>query len=173
MNVLTVLAFHVAALSLVAFGGISTLAPELHRLFVIDHAWMNEQQFLALYAISQAAPGPNMLFIALYGWQVAGILGGAVATLALCAPSSLIAFVFESHLARYRQARWNIVFRHALPPLTIGLMLATGVLFIRGIHPNLAALVLVSATVGITLLRRWNPLWLLAAGAVLGAAGYI
>ena len=52
----------------------------MHRYLVEANGWMTDAQFAALYAISQASPGPNNLFVALFGWQVAGA-GGTFAAM--------------------------------------------------------------------------------------------
>ena len=62
------LLFHLS-LSLLAVGGAITLAPDLHRWLVNEHGWLTEAQFNQSIALAQAAPGPNVLFIAT-GWTV-------------------------------------------------------------------------------------------------------
>ena len=70
-------------LSLVSVGGINAVLPELKRQVVERHGWMSAADFAALYALAQAAPGPNMLVSTLIGWHVAGIAGALAATGAL------------------------------------------------------------------------------------------
>ena len=60
-------------LSLLSIGGANTTIPEFHRFLVLEHGWLSESRFVELYALSQAAPGPNMLFVALFGLQIAGL----------------------------------------------------------------------------------------------------
>ena len=62
-----------ALLSFVAFGGATALLPEMHRVVVENHHWLNDTTFTHLYAIAQAAPGPNVLVVTLIGWEVAGL----------------------------------------------------------------------------------------------------
>lgn len=89
---LRALATTFAALSLVSIGGPTATLPEIHRQVVSVLGWMDDQTFAHLFAISQIAPGPNILVVSLIGWQVAGFAGLMVATLASLAPSSLLAF---------------------------------------------------------------------------------
>jgi chromate transporter len=51
----------------------------MHRYIVDEHHWISDAQFTSSIAIAQAAPGPNVLFVATLGWSVAGPLG-AIAT---------------------------------------------------------------------------------------------
>ncbi len=67
-----------AQLSLLAFGGGNSILPEMQRQVVQVHQWMTARDFAALYALAQAAPGPNMLVSALIGQRVAGIPGALV-----------------------------------------------------------------------------------------------
>ena len=60
--------FHYLSLSLLAVGGAIATIPDMHRFLVDNNAWLTEAQFNASIAIAQAAPGPNVLFIALLGW---------------------------------------------------------------------------------------------------------
>jgi chromate transporter len=59
---------HFMSLSLLAIGGAITTAPEMHSYLVNDKAWLTDSQFTSSIALAQAAPGPNVLFIALLGW---------------------------------------------------------------------------------------------------------
>ena len=82
-----------ALLSFVAFGGATALLPELYRVVVEQHHWMDATTFAHMYAIAQAAPGPNVLVVTLIGWQVAGLAGALVATLAMCLPMSVVVYL--------------------------------------------------------------------------------
>ena len=78
--ILVTLAFQFAMMSLLAFGGANAVVPEIHRQAVEIGFWMTERQFADLFAISQAAPGPNVMIVTLVGYHVAGFLGALVAT---------------------------------------------------------------------------------------------
>ena len=80
-GVLVSLFLHFGMLSLLAIGGAITTAPDMQRYVVGDRGWLSDAQFTASVAIAQAAPGPNVLFVAVVGWNIAG-LAGVVATLA-------------------------------------------------------------------------------------------
>ncbi|ACR32261.1 chromate transporter [Burkholderia glumae] len=176
MDVLLSLARHFLLMSLLAFGGGNVTLPETHRYLVSVMHWMTDQQFTALYAIAQAAPGPNMLFVALFGGQVAGLAGAVVAMLGMCGPSSLLALAVEKYAPLYREARWYRIGRRALAPITIGLLLATGyVLSASVVSPALRiADYLLCAAVALLCLRsRLNPLWFIFAGALLGYGQFV
>lgn len=96
------LAALVSPLSLIAFGGINTVLPAIHHQAVDVAQWMNDRDFANLYAIAQAAPGPNVL----------------VATLALCLPTSVLAYFVVRVWDRFRDAHWRKAIQAGLVPVT-------------------------------------------------------
>ena len=60
-------------LSLLAVGGISSIMPEMQRIVVEQQQWVSAAEFTQLFAVSQAAPGPNVLICSLIGWKLAGL----------------------------------------------------------------------------------------------------
>ena len=70
---------HFLSLSLLAVGGAITTAPDMHRYLVTQQHWLSDSQFTSSIALAQSAPGPNVLFIALFGWNVGMNAGGGVA----------------------------------------------------------------------------------------------
>lgn len=167
------LAIDFSLLSLFAFGGVVTVLPEMHRSVVQVHGWMTGAEFAQLFALAQASPGPNILVVSLIGWKVAGLAGAAVATAAVCAPSSILTYAVSRVWQRFRGARWRNVVEDGLVPVTVGLMLAGGYLITLAADHSLLALVITAATAGTVLTTRIHPLWLLAAGGLLGLAGWV
>jgi chromate transporter len=172
-GVLTTLAAVFAQLSLLGFGGVNAVLPEMQRQVVQVHGWMTGTEFAALYGLAQAAPGPNMLVATLIGWRVGGLGGALVATLSLCAPSSLLTFCAAQVWYRFREARWRAVVQRGLLPVTTGLIMASGVLLTDNTMSGWQTLVLTAAATVVFLRTRLDPLIVLAAGAALGALGLL
>ena len=164
--VLLTLAATFASLSLVAIGGINVLLPEIRRQVVDVHGWMSEPAFASLFAIANAAPGPNVIVVSLVGWQVAGPAGLLVATLAIVPPACLLAFWVGRALARWGGTRPVQVIKAAWAPLGLGLMLASGVTMMRAVDQDLLGLVISLGTALFIVTSRRNPLWPLAAGTL-------
>ena len=165
--------FHLSLLSLLAIGGVNSVLPELHRFVVLDHPWMTNEQFTALYALAQAAPGPNVIFVTLIGWQVAGLVGALVATLAICGPATVIAYAATRLSTQWQHLKWFRLLRSGLIPLTTGLMIASAWLLTVASAQNALSYVITAATALVMLTTRINPLWLLALAGGAGAAGII
>jgi chromate transporter len=156
-------------LSLLAFGGGNSILPEMQRQVVEVHPWMSAVQFAALYALAQAAPGPNMLVVTLIGWRVAGLPGALVATLALCVPSSALTYGVAGLWYRFRHAPWRALVQRALLPVTAGLVLAGAALLTESTTTGWKTGLLTLGATGLFLGTRLNPLWVLGAGALIGA----
>ena len=177
-------------LSLMAVGGAITAAPDMHRYLVDGNHWLSETQFTSSIAIAQAAPGPNVLFIALLGWNVGlnagggtgpaawglGALGVAVCMVGILLPSSLLTWQASRWGQRNRDKRGVRAFKQGMAPLVIGLLLATGWLLgsANGNPGRDWKLWLLSLACTLLVWRtRIHLLWLLAAGAALGALGWV
>lgn len=159
-------------LSLLAVGGAISTAPEMHRFVVSEHHWINDAQFTASVAIAQAAPGPNVLFVAVIGWNVAGPLGALATMIGILLPSTVLSLWATRWSHARRETRGVRAFTTGMAPLTIGLLLATGWVLAGPAAGHVGSMVLVGATV-ITMLRtKLSPIWVVAAGAVAGAIGW-
>jgi chromate transporter len=160
-------------LSLLAFGGGNTILPEMQRQVVAVHPWMTAREFAALYALAQAAPGPNMLVSTLIGLRVAGIPGALTATAALCLPSSALTFVCAHAWNRVRDRPWRAIVQAGLVPVTAGLVMASAALLVRTTAHDWRGAALIAVATAVFLGTRLNPLWVLGAAAALGAAGLL
>ena len=160
---------HFSILSMLAVGGAITTAPDMQRWLVGHHGWMSDAQFTTGVAIAQAAPGPNILFVAVMGWQVAGVAGVLATMLGIMGPSSLVAVA----VGRFGQRRADSLalraFTAGLTPLTLGLLLSTGWVLTAPIRHEWMAGALVLGTVVVSLRSRLSPIWLIAVGAAVGA----
>ena len=171
-DTLTALALIFSQLSLVAFGGGNTTLPEMHRQVVDVHHWMSSTDFAALYALAQAAPGPNLMVAPLIGWQVAGLPGLLVTALAIFGPSSVLTIVALRLWRRFRDRPWRAAVQAGLVPISTGLVAASATIITRTVDHAwiFATITAISATV---LLRsRVHPLWMLALGAAVGWTGF-
>lgn len=160
-------------LSFIAIGGANAIIPEMHRQAVDVHLWMTSGRFTDLFAIAQASPGPNILIVTLIGWDVAGVAGALVATLAMIVPTSVVAFFVGRIWHRFRQARWRIAIQAGVTPVTIGLVAASAFVLSRAADTSLAVAALTLGIAAVLTLTRLHPLLLIALGGLLGAAGLV
>lgn len=176
--------WHFTSLSLLAVGGAITAAPDMHRFLVEQQQWLTNEQFNTSIAIAQAAPGPNILFVALMGWNVglnaggygAALLGMACTMLGILVPSTTLMWLSTRWGHRNRGLRAVRAFKQGMAPIVIALMLATGWLLSSAQHGVVRDWPLWLLT-GLSALVVWRTkvhiLWLLGIGAALGAAGWV
>jgi chromate transporter len=159
-------------LSMLSIGGAITTAPEMNRYLVGDQHWLTDAQFTASVAIAQAAPGPNVLFVAVLGWNVAGPIGAFATMSGILLPSTALSLWATRWGQARRETRGVRAFTTGMAPLTIGLLLATGWVLAGPAAGHAGAMLLVAATVLVMLRTRLSPMWPVAAGAVIGALGW-
>lgn len=158
-------------LSVLAFGGGNTILPEMQRQVVEVHHWMTATEFTSLFALAQAAPGPNMMIVSLVGWHVAGWPGLLVASLAKFGPSSLITILVLHAWQRFRDRPWRRYIQQGMMPMTAGLVVASAMLISRASNHCALQWGITAACAALAYRTRIHPLWLLGGGALLGLAG--
>lgn len=170
-GVLVQLAANFSQLGLMAVGGVNSVVPEMQRRVVRVEHWMCPQEFAALFALAQAAPGPNVLVATLVGWRVAGVPGAVVSTCSTIAPTSALTYALSRVWHRESSDRWRVLVQRGLTPVTVGLVLAAAALLGEAAVRNLGGLAILLGAAALALRGGIHPLWLLAAGAALGAVG--
>ena len=175
---------HFMSLSLLSIGGAISTAPEMHRYLVDRQNWLTDGQFNASIANAQAAPGPNVLFIALMGWHVGinagsavlGLLGVLIAMVGILLPSATLTFLATRWAHRNREMRAVRAFKQGMAPIVIALMIATAWIMASA-NKNPATdwpLWLLTAAAALLIWKtRIHLLWLLGAGAALGWFGLV
>jgi chromate transporter len=183
---------HFLSLSLLAVGGAIITAPDMHRFLVDENQWLTEQQFSSSIALAQSAPGPNVLFVGLMGWNVglnagAGMGGGwiSVAMSALGMLISLLGIMLPSSVLTYTTTRWAHkhrdnrgvkAFKLGMAPVVIALLVSTGWLLTASYNQpsrDWPLWLLTLVAMGLVWRTRIHLLWLIGAGALLGAAGLV
>lgn len=168
---------HFLTLSLLSIGGAITTVPEMHRFLVERMGWLRDTEFTASIALAQAAPGPNILFVAVLGYNVAGLAGAAASMTGILLPSTVLTLTATRWARRNREHLAVRAFSAGMTPLTLGLIIATGYLlslpFLRVDSHRWGTLALMAITVALTLKTRLGLVWMVLAGGVLGAIGWV
>ena len=183
---------HFLSLSLLAVGGAITTAPDMHRYLVDEQHWLSDSQFTSSIALAQAAPGPNILFVALLGWNVGMNAGGGfgagasawpyaglgvlLAMIGILLPSTTLTFAAARWGHQNRELRSVRAFKQGMAPIVIALLIATGWILAasHGSSINNWPLWLLTAVSALLVWRtRLHMLWLLGAGGLLGWFGWV
>ncbi|MDP9899161.1 chromate transporter [Variovorax ginsengisoli] len=181
-------------LSMLSISGAITTVPDMHRYLVVQNAWLTDAQFSSSVAIAQAAPGPNVLFVALMGWNVGinagggiaagphawalGLLGLTITMVGIMLPSTTLTYFATRWGHRNRTRREVRAFKQGMAPVVVGLLIATGWVLATGNQaggtaPAWHLWLLAGAATVVVWRTRLHLLWLLAAGALLGVLGFV
>lgn len=183
---------HFLSLSLLAVGGAITTAPDMHRFLVGEKLWLSDSQFTSSIALAQAAPGPNVLFIALMGWNVGvnaaggmgaglhawalGLLGMLVCMLGIMVPSATLTYTAAQWGHRNRELRAVRAFKSGMAPIVIALLIATGWILASS-HGSAAESWRLWLVTGVATLLVWRTrihlLWMIGAGGLMGWMGWV
>ena len=183
---------HFLSLSLLSIGGAIATAPDMHRYLVDERHWLLDSQFTSSIALAQAAPGPNVLFIALIGLNVGvnaaggmgagwvafayGLLGVTLVMVGIMVPSTTLTFAAARWAHRNRNVRAVRAFKQGVAPIVVAMLGATGWILAASHGSSLDhwPLWLIAVVTALLVWRtRIHLLWLLGAGALLGALGYV
>ena len=164
---------HFLLLWFVAVGGPSAILPDIHRYVVEVQRLLTSAQFAEIYTLAQVAPGPNVMYVTLMGWYLAGWKGAAATTIPLLIPATTLTLVVGHLNERYPNAALARAVRRGLTPITIGLMFAGATILARAVNHDWRGYAITLLTVAVVLRKRLNPLWLLGAGALAGILGIV
>ena len=175
---------HFTSLSLLAVGGAITTSADMHRFLVDRQGWLTDAQFNSSIALAQAAPGPNILFVGLMGWNVglnAGSTLAAAVGLVLCMlgmmlPSSLLCYATAKWSHHNRERRIVRAFKQGFSPIVVALLVATGWVLATSAGRTLEhwpLWLLTGASALVVWRTKLHLLWVLGAGALAGALGLV
>ena len=150
-------------LSLVSFGGAKTIVPDIERQAIV-HGWLTHSDFLDIFAISRAAPGPSTTMVTLIGWKAAGWLGALVATLAIYVPAGIMLLVASYLWRRHQSSPWRARIERAFAPISVGLILAGATVVLNATDGGLLAYGVAGAAAVALWWRQIHPLILLCTG---------
>ena len=152
-----------ASASVVSFGGGNIVLPELHRQSVAVHAWLTDEQFAAVYAISQGAPGPSTgLLAGLIGLEAGGWPGALVAAAAMLVPGAALMYLASLAMERFRASKWRGAVQQGLAPVSMGLLFAAGVIIVRAADHGWTGFVVTAVTTALLVVTKVNPLLVMA-----------
>ena len=161
-----------ALLSFLAIGGVMSVAPDMHRVVVDELSILSNEQFLAAVTLGKLSPGPNALFVAVLGYQIAGFVGAIAMTAAMIIPSAIFAY-YVTRWCRKNSHRLSVQsFAIGSAPVVVGLLLSTGFVLIQSFS-NAWPMICVLVVALVVWKSRLHLMSLMAIGALLGVAGVV
>ncbi|OBI82772.1 chromate transporter [Mycobacterium sp. E740] len=170
-----------ASLSLLSIGGGNAVLPEMHMRAVNGHHWLTNSQFADVFSISQTAPGPSILIVALVGYGAGleaggvpgAIVGGVVATVAMVIPAASLVYVLTLFWQKAQKSKLRTAVEKGFAPLTVGLILATAMVMSRAADHDWRAYLLTAICTAIFVFTKLNPLIVVVAAGVIGYFGFV
>ena len=156
-------------IGLFTFGGGYAMLPMLQREVVEKHGWVSEDDILDYYAIGQCTPGVIAVNTATFvGEHIGGVIGSAVATVAVIMPSLIIIMLISSLLKSISQFE---VVQHALAGIRVGvaalIVVSVAKLFKKGVK-NLLGYIVFALSLLAILAFDLSPILLVLAAVVIG-----
>ncbi|SNS97242.1 chromate transporter [Noviherbaspirillum humi] len=146
-----------APLSLLSIGGGQAIIADIQHQTVNVQHWFSAQQFADMFAISRATPGPNTLIASLIGWQLGGVPGVVVATLAMYLPSSTLFVFATSFWHRHPDSPWRKAIERGLAPIAVGLIFAGAVTILQAVHLSLLGWATTAIATALAYFTKLNP----------------
>ncbi len=161
------------SLSVLSIGGGNTVLPQMHLDAVKNYHWLTDRQFADLFAISQAAPGPSMLIVTLIGYAAAGWVGALVATVAMIVPAGFLVYFSARFWNSAKDAKWRLAVEKGFAPLTVGLVLASGVIVAKSANHGYREWALTAVATVIFTCTKTNPLLVVGVAGLIGWLGWV
>jgi phosphate transport system substrate-binding protein len=167
MNTLVDLFLTFAYLALVSVGGGVTILPEMERQ-VVSHQWLTHQDFVEIFALSQLAPGPNMLLVFLIGYRIASFPGAIAAGLGMFTPTSCLLAGLAHFTKEGHPPKWVAQFHTALIPITVGLLAAAAWTIGQGMIDEFYQIIICGGA-ALAIIKNWaNPALVIVLAVMIG-----
>jgi chromate transporter len=154
----------------VVFGSGYVLIAFLRSSIVVEQGWLTDRQLLDAVAVGQLTPGPVFTTATFIGYVLGGLPGAVVATAGIFLPSFALVAATRPLLSRIRRSRAAGAFLDGANVASLGLMAAVVVHLARGASVDGASTAIGIVALVVSFATRPNPAWLVAAGAIVGAA---
>lgn len=163
-----------SALSLSAFGGGKVVLPSMHQAAVGQYHWMDDQDFVNLFSISMAAPGPSMMVVSLVGLKAClhygaaiALLGALIATVSMFLPSAVLVFVVGKFWDSWEESPWRHSIQQAIMPISTGLILAATVIIAKTSIHSVPTGIMAVVALALMLYTKINPVLMMGAAGVI------
>ena len=94
-------------IGLLSFGGPAAQIALMHKVFVEDKKWLNEQHYLGGLSFCMLLPGPEAMQLATYvGWRLHGVIGGLAAGLLFVLPGAAVILCLALLYAFFGEMGW-------------------------------------------------------------------
>ncbi len=161
-----------AGMSLLLFGGGFVVIPLIEQIVVQEQAWLTRQEFIDAIALGQITPGPILISAAFIGYKVMGLVGAAIATVAIFLPPALLMLVSAHFLTRMRDSMVVQAVLRGIRPAVIGMIAAAAWSIGTTAVPNWLSVVIFLAALIALLRLRVDVVWIIPSAGLTGLLLY-
>ena len=160
------------------FGGGYAMLSLIHSEVVVRNAWLTSGEFSDIVAISQMTPGPIAINSATYiGYEVAGVVGAIVATVAVSIPALTIMMLLTRFFIRLHDNRYVQCVVSTMRPVVVGMIASAALLLIFPHSDEGRSFIdawswLIFALTLFASVKRVNPILLIVLSAMAGVLLY-
>ena len=160
------------------FGGGYAMLSLIHSEVVVRNAWLTSGEFSDIVAISQMTPGPIAINSATYiGYEVAGVVGAIVATVAVSIPALTIMMLLTRFFIRLHDNRYVQCVVSTMRPVVVGMIASAALLLIFPHSDEGRSFIdtwswLIFALTLFASVKRVNPILFIVLSAVAGVLLY-
>lgn len=145
------------------------MLPLIQREVVEKNAWIDEEEFLELLAMAQAAPGPIAVNVAVFlGLKVAGLRGCLFSTLGTVLPSFIIILLIAIYFLSFRSNPYVEGFFKGLKPAVVALIAVPAINMARKNKSGILGIVVMLLSLFFVAIAHISPVWVIL-GAGIGA----
>ncbi len=147
------------------FGGGYAMIPFIENEVVRRNQWVTQSEFNDVLVITQSLPGPISLNTAAFiGYKNRGYIGAATAVLGIVLPSFLIILLVAIFFSTIRENAVVAAAFKAMRPVVVALILHPAISLMRGMHPLMIALMILSVVLLVVL--HLSPVYLIGVAII-------
>jgi chromate transporter len=151
------------------FGSGLAIVPFLYSGVVVEHHWLNEQEFLDAVAVAMVTPGPVVITVGFIGYLVAGFPGASVAALATFLPCYLFTVIPAPYFSKIAKNKSIKSFVDGITAAVVGALTgAVAVIAQKSILDLPAALIALATVFSLIYIRKIPEPVLIAIAALVG-----
>ena len=107
------------------FGSGWSIIAQMEQEFVDKRHWVEQSDLLELIAVGKSLPGIMVAnIVLLFGYQLAGPLGGTAAVIGVLTPTLTLTLVAALFFQKFRESKVMLYIMRAVKPICVGMIFA-------------------------------------------------
>ncbi len=152
-------------IGLISFGGGYAMLPLMRQEF-IGGDWLSLCEFLDILAVAEMTPGPVSINMSTFvGFQMAGCLGAAIATIGVLSPSVLLLLLIFFLSKWFTGSTWTRAAMRGIRPAVIALIALAAIFIGEQVLNEITALFIFLVCLALSLKTCLNPIFIVLIAA--------